>query len=69
MASSMPTVSPPADTLTIEEREALEDAEDVAAARASLEQMERTGEKGRPWREVFAELELGDPDELGPDDE
>jgi hypothetical protein len=52
--------------LTLEEQEALEDAADVEASRKAIEEMQRTGNKGRPWREVFAEMGL-DPNDLGPD--
>jgi hypothetical protein len=51
-----------------EERQALEDAEDIAASRAALEEMQRTGAQPRPWREVYAELGL-DPHDLRPDDD
>jgi hypothetical protein len=51
-----------------EEREALEDAEDIAASRAALEEMQRTGAQPRPWREVFTEMGL-DPNDLGTDDD
>jgi hypothetical protein len=52
--------------LTLEEQEALEDAADVEASRKAIEEMQRTGDKGRPWREVVTEMGL-DPDDLGPD--
>lgn len=50
----------PAQKLTLEELEALEDAADIAAGQAALEEMARTGEQPRPWEEVWAELGLDD---------
>ena len=43
--------------LTLEEIEALGDADDVRRADEVLAEMARTGEKPRPWAEVEAELD------------
>lgn len=38
--------------------EALEDLEDLVAARVSLKDMEETGQKSIPWEQVKADLDL-----------
>ena len=39
-------------SLSEQEIEAIEDAEDVADAQAALEEMKRTGEKPIPWEQI-----------------
>lgn len=45
-------------SLSEEEIEAIEDADDVAAARAALDEMKRTGEKPIPLEQVKRDLGL-----------
>ncbi len=45
-------------SLSEDEIEAIEDAEDVAAARATIDEMKRTGEKPIPLDQVKRELGL-----------